>query len=118
MRLAITLLLFMVLFIAFAQFGANFHQTNIPFVGINYEIKDRIRPEFRLGVDVYLEDLSAEFITTYDILNKEDYELYGGLGVRGGRIHGPGNTHRIKCVSIFKKEFWFSYRGCAHYWRR
>jgi len=39
MRLAITLLFFMVPIIAFAQFGANFHQTNIPFVGINYEIR-------------------------------------------------------------------------------
>ena len=35
MRFAITLLLFLGPVIAFAQFGVNFHQTNIPFVGIN-----------------------------------------------------------------------------------
>jgi len=107
MRLAITLLLFLVPVIAFAQFGANFHQTSIPFVGINYEIKDRIRPEFRLGVDVYLEDLSAEFITTYDILNKEDYELYGGLGVRGGEFTGLVIPIGLNVYPFSKKNFGF-----------
>jgi hypothetical protein len=107
MRLAITFLFFMTPAIAFAQFGVNFHQTNIPFVGINYEVKDRIRPEFRLGVDAYLEDLSVEFITTYDILNKEDYELYGGLGVRGGDFTGLVLPVGLNVYPFSKKNFGF-----------
>jgi hypothetical protein len=107
MRLAVILLLFMVPPTAFAQFGANFHQTNIPFVGINYEIKDRIRPEFRLGADAYLEDLSAEFITTYDILNKEEYELYAGLGVRGGEYAGAVIPVGLNAYPFSKKNFGF-----------
>jgi hypothetical protein len=80
MRLAITLHIFHGPRNFICTIRRKFSPGQIPFVGINYEIKDRIRPEFRLGVDAYLEDLSAEFITTYDILNKEDYELYTGLG--------------------------------------
>jgi hypothetical protein len=107
MKLAIALLIFIGPVIAFAQFGANFHQTNIPFVGINYEVKDRIRPEFRLGVDAYLEDLSAEFITTYDMLNKEDYELYGGVGVRGGEFTGLVIPIGLNVYPFSKKNFGF-----------
>jgi len=81
---------FIILFILFwpgkllCQFGVNFHQSNIPFVGVNYEFKDRLRPELRIGTDSFLSDISAELVVTYDILNKEDYEVYVGLGIRGG----------------------------------
>jgi hypothetical protein len=33
-------------------------------------------------VDDYFEDLSFEVICTYDIINKDSYEFYGGLGGR------------------------------------
>lgn len=63
------------------QFGVNFHQSNLPFVGLNYEIKNRLRPEIRVGVDNYIEYLNVEIITSYDFLEKEEYEVYAGLGV-------------------------------------
>lgn len=31
--------------ITYAQFGVNYHQSNLPFIGFNYEIADRFRPE-------------------------------------------------------------------------
>lgn len=68
---------------ASAQFGVSFHQSNLPFAGISYEINDRIRPELRLGTDRYLEDISLEVVVVGDILNKEDYEIYIGVGVIG-----------------------------------
>jgi len=66
----------------FAQIGTSLQYSNISFFGINYEIKDRFKPEFRLGTDAYFEDVSVEIIATYDILDKEDYELYAGIGGR------------------------------------
>ena len=73
---------------ASAQFGVNYHQSDLPFFGFNYEIKDRFRPELRLSTDSYLEDLVPELVVTYDILNKEDYEVYGGLGLRSENEYG------------------------------
>jgi hypothetical protein len=70
--------------VLFAQFGVSFHQTNLPFAGISYEISDRIRPEIRLGTDTYMEAMSLEAVVVGDILNKDDYELYLGIGAIGG----------------------------------
>ncbi len=66
--------------IAFGQLGISFHQSNLPFIGFNYEIKNKIRPELRVGTDNYFDAISVEGIITYDILKKEDYEFYAGLG--------------------------------------
>lgn len=68
--------------VTMAQFGVSFHQSNLPFAGFHYEIKDRLRPEIRIGTDNYFEDLSAEAILSYDLINKADYEFYAGAGVR------------------------------------
>lgn len=46
MRQLITLILLVGPSIVFGQFGVNIHQTNLPFVGLNYEIKDKLRPEY------------------------------------------------------------------------
>ena len=51
-----TIILLLVVFpsLAFGQFGISFHQSNLPFVGINYELKNKLRPEIRLGTDNFL----------------------------------------------------------------
>ncbi len=67
---------------AFAQLGISFHQSNLPFFGVNYEFKDRFLTELRLGTDSYLEDVSAEAVITYQFLNQDDYEFYAGVGAR------------------------------------
>jgi len=74
--------------VTYGQFGVNFHQSNLPFAGINYEFAERFRPEVRIGTDNYFEDLSVEGIFTYDILNKDNYEFYGGLGARAEDFTG------------------------------
>jgi len=72
----------------FAQIGTSFQFSNLPFWGINYEFIDRIKPELRLSTDAYFENVSVETIVTYDILNKDDYELYAGLGGRFPNLSG------------------------------
>ena len=68
--------------LAFAQFGVSFHQSNLPFVGFNYEIADRFVPELRLGMDTRLENMSVEAVATYQFINKEEVEVYAGIGGR------------------------------------
>ncbi|MCF6352424.1 MAG: hypothetical protein L3J06_05390 [Cyclobacteriaceae bacterium] len=82
MKQIITILLLSIPSIGFAQLGISFHQSNLPFVGINYEIGERIRPELRIGIDSFFENISVEAIVTYDILNKPNYELYAGAGIK------------------------------------
>lgn len=82
-----TKLLFIIALLCFfpkahSQWGISYHQSSLPFIGINYEIGNRFAPELRLGTDVYLSNLSLEAIVTYKFIAKEDYDFYGGLGAR------------------------------------
>lgn len=60
MKRLLTLLAVIVPCVAFSQFGVNFHQSNLPFIGLNYEIINRLRPELRIGTDVFLEQGTVE----------------------------------------------------------
>lgn len=68
--------------VALAQFGVSAHQSELPFIGFNYELDERWRPELRIGTDNYFELVSVELDLSYDILNKEEYEFYAGAGLR------------------------------------
>ena len=74
--------------IAFGQLGVAYHQSGLPFAGINYEFGDRFRPEVRIGTDSYFDGFTVEGVFTYDILNKDAYEFYGGVGVRAADSPG------------------------------
>ena len=67
------------------QFGVSFHQSNLPFVGFHYEIKERWIPELRIGTDNYFSNTAIEGVLLYKFLRIEDFEFYGGVG---GRING------------------------------
>ncbi len=79
-KILLLVILFFPAVSGFSQIGTSMQYSGLPFWGINYEIKDRFKPELRLGTDVYFENVSVEIIATYDILNKDDFELYAGLG--------------------------------------
>ena len=90
-----------------AQFGVSIHQTSLPFVGANYEINDRLRPEIRLGTDTYFEDISGEIVLTYDVINKEDFEVYAGAGARVGNFEGVPIPVGINVFPFEIKKFGF-----------
>lgn len=102
------LLLFLTLpTLASAQVGVDYHFSNLPFLGINYEIKERVRPEIRIGTDTYFEDISIEGIVTYDILNKTDYEFYAGLGIRSNDFAGLVIPIGLNFYPFTEKKFGF-----------
>lgn len=74
--------------IAFAQFGVSAHQSNLPFIGFNYELKNRFLPELRAGIDTQVENMSLEAVVTYQFIKKEDFEVYAGLGGRINTLAG------------------------------
>ncbi|HEV7330742.1 MAG TPA: hypothetical protein VGN63_06875 [Flavisolibacter sp.] len=57
----------------------------MPFVGFNYEFKNKLRPALRTGIDNYIGDTGLEGVLTYDLAEQEEYEIYAGVG---GRING------------------------------
>lgn len=73
---------------SFAQITVGYNQSNLPFVSVGYEIKERIKPELRIGTDTFFDNIPFEGVFVYDFLNKPDYEFYAGLGVRSQDFTG------------------------------
>lgn len=88
MKRIIILLLITIPSFSFGQFGVSIHQSFLPFAGFSYEFKNRIRPEIRVATDNYFYDLSVEGILTYDVLKKEDYNIYVGVGAKVNGFDG------------------------------
>ncbi|MCW3073090.1 MAG: hypothetical protein JWP69_159 [Flaviaesturariibacter sp.] len=107
MRKIIITLLIALPTISFGQLGISFHQSNLPFIGLNYQIKNKIRPELRVGTDNYFDAISVEGIITYDILKKEDYEFYAGLGVRTNDFTGLVIPIGLNVYPLSTKQFGF-----------
>jgi hypothetical protein len=91
----------------FAQFGVSFHHSNIPFVGFNYEIADRFLPELRLGMDTYLDNMSVEAVATYQFIDKNDVEVYAGLGGRANSNPGLVAPIGLHVFPFSSKNFGF-----------
>jgi len=107
MKYVIVLLLIVIPSISFAQLGIAFHQSNLPFIGLNYEIKGKLRPELRIGTDNYLDAISVEGIVSYDILKKEDYEFYAGVGFRTNDFTGVVIPVGLNIYPLSTKQFGF-----------
>ena len=91
----------------FGQWGVSYHQSNLPFAGVNYQLNNRIRAEFRVGTDQYVEELSVEGVVTYDLVKKDDYELYAGLGVRTNDFTGLVIPVGLNVYPFSAKQFGF-----------
>lgn len=74
--------------VSFAQWTVSYHQSNLPFLGVNKQIGERFLPEFRVGTDQYFSDLSLELDANLIIKNTDRFQFYGGLGGRIGDFAG------------------------------
>jgi hypothetical protein len=108
MRKPILLFAFLVVsHFSYAQLGLSFHQSNLPFAGISYEIGERFLPEFRLGTDNFFEDTSLELVVNYVFVKQESVQAYGGLGVRAQIFEGPLIPLGINVYPFAQKNFGF-----------
>ena len=103
----LTILFLFISNLALAQFGVSAHQSELPFIGFNYEFSEHLRPELRFGTDNYFENISIELVATYDILNKEDYEFYAGAGVRLNMFEGMVVPVGLNIFPFQAKSFGF-----------
>ncbi len=112
MKRLIIVLLIGVPSLVFGQLGISFHQSNLPFVGLNYQTKSKLRPEIRLGTDNYFEAMSIEGVLTWDLSKREDYEIYGGLGIRVNGFTGIVIPFGLNVYPLTTKQFGFHIELC------
>jgi hypothetical protein len=92
---------------SFGQFGVGIHQTNIPFVGFNYQINEKYIPEFRLGTDSFFENMSIETVLTRIIKKDDDFQAYAGIGARLNSSPGLVIPIGLNIYPLENKQFGF-----------
>lgn len=96
---------------AFSQTTISFHQSNLPFIGVNHQFGEKFIPEFRLGTDTSLEDISAELAANYIFKKTDDFEFYGGAGLRVGYFDGIVIPVGLNLYPFEQKDFGFHIEG-------
>lgn len=99
--------LFLLSHASLAQLGVSFHQSSLPFVGINYQFKSKIRTELRLGTDFFFDRTPVEGVIVYNVLKNEDYEFYAGVGGRVNSLEGLVIPVGVNLYPLPKKQFGF-----------
>jgi hypothetical protein len=90
----------------YSQVFVSYHQSNNSFVGVGYDFK-RFAPELRVSTNVFVDDISAEFVLPYKVISKDDYYLDAGLGIRHNVFRGLVVPVGITVFPFQKKEFGF-----------
>ncbi|PKD19597.1 hypothetical protein APR41_03045 [Salegentibacter salinarum] len=107
LKCILVLSIFFISIKSFAQLGVSFHQSNLPFVGISYEINNKFLPELRIGADNYIEDTSLEFAVNYIFKRNEIVNIYAGVGGRIGSLEGIVVPVGLNIYPFEKKNFGF-----------
>lgn len=111
-----TLLLAFFAFIStasFAQWTVSYHQSNLPFIGVNKQFGQRFLPEFRVGTDQFFSDLSLELAANVVIKNTDRFQFYGGLGGRVGDFSGLVIPLGLNIYPFEQKDFGFHIEGAG-----
>lgn len=99
--------------VSFAQWTVSYHQSNLPFLGVNKQLGERWLPELRVGTDQYFEDLSLELDANYILKKTERFEFYGGLGGRIGDFAGLVVPLGLNIYPFEQKDFGFHIEGAG-----
>lgn len=102
------LLLFLLLSsAASAQIGVSYHQSGLPFVGVNYPLGERFITELRVGVDTYIEGAGVELMGGYFLRKDPSMEAYVGLGARFNVFDGVILPIGLHVYPFEQKRFGF-----------
>ena len=101
------LLLVLSSFAGFSQIGISYHQSQLSFIGVNYQTSERFLTEFRLNTNTLIEDLSPELVLHYQFVKKETHEAYAGIGGRFQIDEGMVVPLGFNLFPFNKKQFGF-----------
>lgn len=102
---------FLLLFLpisAFCQLGMNLYLSEIPQVGLNYELKDKWRSDFRIGIGGKPKTTKIDLFLTYDFFNLEDHEVYLGLGISSANELGIAIPAGVNFYPLSNKKIGFA----------
>lgn len=97
--------------VVFSQTTVTFHQSNLPFIGVNYQFGEKFIPEFRIGTDQYLDDISVELVANYIFKQSDRFEFYGGVGPRIGSFASVVIPVGLNIYPFEVKDFGFHMEG-------
>lgn len=93
--------------VSFAQWTVSYHQSNLPFIGVNKQLGEKWLPEFRVGTDNYIEDVSLELVANYIFIKNDRINFYGGLGGRVQSFPGLVIPVGLNIYPFERKDFGF-----------
>lgn len=95
----------------FAQWTASYHQSALPFIGINKQIGNKWIPELRIGTNIEIESSSLEFAFNRIFFHNDRFDFYGGLGGRVNNFPGFVVPIGLNIYPFEKKDFGFHIEG-------
>lgn len=93
--------------VSFAQWTVSYHQSNLPFVGVNKQIGEKWLPEFRVGTDNYIDDVSLELVVNHIFYKNDRIDFYGGIGGRIQNFAGLVIPVGLNIYPFERKDFGF-----------
>jgi len=78
-----SLLLIIITFFAvngFTQVSVSFYNSSLSKIGVAYNFNDKIWTELRVYSNTFFEDITPELVVCYNVINKEKYNIYAGIG--------------------------------------
>lgn len=92
---------------SFAQWTVSYHQSNLPFLGVNKQLGEKWLPEFRVGTDNFVENVSLELVINHIFYKNDRIDFYGGLGGRIQSFEGLVIPVGLNIYPFERKDFGF-----------
>jgi len=64
----------------FSQLSISYYSSSLSKIGMGYDFNDKLRSELRLYSNISIYNLIPELVVCYNIVKKERYNVYLGLG--------------------------------------
>ena len=93
--------------VSFAQWTVSYHQSNLPFIGVNKQLGEKWLPEFRVGTDNFIENVSLELVANRIFYKNDRIDFYGGIGARVQSLEGLVIRVGLNIYPFEKKDFGF-----------
>lgn len=104
--LLVTFLLFANLI--YAQFGVGYQYSEVhPNIAVSYGAPNRLWGELRLAADIEISNFSPEIMGLYNFVKADDFDFYGGVGVKINLISGPLAVAGLNIYPFENKQFGF-----------
>jgi len=64
----------------FSQISVSFYNSSLSKIGVAYNFNDKIWTELRVYSNTVLEDITPELVVCYNVIKKEKFNIYAGIG--------------------------------------